>query len=105
MILYAVALGDLGIIVQMYFSDTYVLVLVLRRVPEHIADIVIMMDPVAKRRLSLKSSLFTTLKFETRHAAQSRLRALTGVDVTGNIQGKWKSTYFIRDTSQGIPTM
>ena len=34
MILYAVALGGLGITVHIYSSDTNVLVLALRRVPE-----------------------------------------------------------------------
>ena len=47
--LYAVvALGDLGIIVHIYFSDTCVLVLVLRRVPEVGAESVIMMGTGAK---------------------------------------------------------
>jgi len=44
MTLYAVvALGDLGIIVYIYVNDTYVLVLVLRRVPELSAENVILM--------------------------------------------------------------
>ena len=43
-----VALGDLGIIVHIYFSDTNVLVLALRRVSEVSAKSVIMMDIAAK---------------------------------------------------------
>ena len=43
-----VALGDLGIIVHMYFSDTEVLVLALRRVPEIRAESVILMGTGAK---------------------------------------------------------
>ena len=43
MTLYAViALGDLGIIVHMYLSDTYVLMLALRRVLELSAENVMM---------------------------------------------------------------
>ena len=49
MTLYAVvALGDLGIIVHIYFSDTDVLVLALRRVPELIIESVILMGTGAK---------------------------------------------------------
>ena len=44
----AVALGDLGIIVHIYFSDTDVFVLALRRVPELNAENVIMMGTGAK---------------------------------------------------------
>ena len=49
MTLYAVvALGDLGIIVHIYFSDTGVLVLALRRVPELSTESVILMGTAAK---------------------------------------------------------
>ena len=49
MTLYAVvASGDLGIIVHIYFSDTCVLVLALRRVPELSAESVIMISTGAK---------------------------------------------------------
>ena len=49
MTLYAiVALGDLGIIVHIYFSDTDVLVLALRRVTELSAESVILMVTGAK---------------------------------------------------------
>ena len=49
MTLYAViALGDLGIIVHVYFSDTDVLVLALRRVPELSTESVILMSTEAK---------------------------------------------------------
>ena len=51
MALYAVvALGDLGIIVHIYFSDTDVLLLTLRRVPE------------LKTIVALDSSYFKTYK-------------------------------------------
>ena len=43
-----VALGDLGSIVHMYFSDTEVLVLALRRVPEISTESVVLMDTGAK---------------------------------------------------------
>ena len=43
-----VALGDLGIIVHIYFSDTEVLVLALRRVPEISQESVVLMDTGAK---------------------------------------------------------
>ena len=43
-----VALGVLGIIVHIYFSDTDVLVLALRRVPEISAESVILMGIGAK---------------------------------------------------------
>ena len=49
MTLYAVVvLGDLGIIVLIYLSDTDVLVLALRRVPEFSKDSVIFMGTGAK---------------------------------------------------------
>ena len=51
MTLYAVvALGDLGIIVHIYFSDTDMLVLALRRVPELNTQSVILMGTGAKLR-------------------------------------------------------
>ena len=43
-----IALGDLGIIVQIYFSDTDALVLTLRRVPKLSAQSVVMMGTEAK---------------------------------------------------------
>ena len=43
-----VALGDLGIIVHIYFSDTGVLVLALRRVPEISAESNVLMCTGAK---------------------------------------------------------
>ena len=47
--LYAVvALGDLGIIVHIYFSDADVFLLTLRRVPELSAESVVMMGTGAK---------------------------------------------------------
>ena len=49
MTLYAVvALGDLGIIVHIYFSDTDVLVLALRRVPDLSTKSAILMGTGAK---------------------------------------------------------
>jgi len=49
MTLYAVvALVDLGIIVHIYFSDTDVLLLTLRRVPELSAESIVMMGTGAK---------------------------------------------------------
>jgi len=47
--LYAVvALGDLGIIVHIYFSDADVFLLTLRKVPELSAESVVMMGTGAK---------------------------------------------------------
>ena len=43
-----VALGDLGIIVHIYFSDTDVFVLALRRLPELSAESVVLMGTGAK---------------------------------------------------------
>ena len=49
MTLYAiVASGDMGIIVHIYFSDTGVLVLVLRRLPELSTESVILMGTEVK---------------------------------------------------------
>jgi len=43
-----VALGDIGIIVHIYFSDAGVFLLTLRRVPELSAESVVMMGTGAK---------------------------------------------------------
>ena len=49
MTLYAVVpLGDLGIIVHIYFGDTYVLMFALRRVPKRSAESITLMGTEAK---------------------------------------------------------
>jgi len=94
MTLYAVvALGDLGITVHIYFSDTCLLVLALRRVPELSAESVMMVSTGASDDLS-NSSLSTMLWVLTREALP-RFHALTGANITGHrTQGKRKPTYF-----------
>jgi len=60
--LYAVvALGDLGIIVHIYFSDADVFLLTLRRVPELSAESVVMMGTGAKWRPVKLKPIFDAL--------------------------------------------
>ena len=93
MILYAVALGGLGITVHIYSSDTDILVLALRRVLELGAESLVITGTGDKRRHIKLKPIYDALGAD-KAAALPGLHALTGADITGHIQGKGKPTCF-----------
>ena len=96
MTLYAVvALGDLGIIVHIYFSDTDVLVLTLRTVPKFSAQSAMMMGTEELNDALSNSSLSTMPWVLTRQAALPGFQTLIGAYINGHrTQEIRKPTYF-----------
>ena len=92
MILYAVALRGLRIIVHIYSSDTDVLVLALRRVPELGAESLVITGTGDKQRHIKLKRIYDALGAD-KAAALPGFHALTGVDITGHIQGKGKPSF------------
>ena len=84
-ILYAVALGGLGVTIHIYSNDTDVPVLALLRVSEFRAETIIVMDTEAKRRLVKLKSIYDALGHDKAAPLPGR-HALNDVGISGHIQ-------------------
>ena len=98
MTLFAVVpLGDLGIIVEIYFSDTDVLVMALCTVPELSAESVILMSTGAKLPLCQTQAYLRysgSLQDKQLHQGCMHLLVHTSLDTGHRPQGKRTPTYF-----------
>ena len=93
LVMYAVAVSSLGNTPHIYSSDTDVLVLALRRVPDLSTESIIIMGSGDRRRNIKLKPIYMAIGPE-RAAALPGFHALTACDTTGHIQGKGKPTCF-----------
>ena len=95
MIMHALEVTQTGIRIHLYFQDTNVLLLALRRVPQLGTEPAIIMGTKERRRTVLLQPIYDQLGPE-KAAALIYSHALTGYDTTGNIPiaGKGKTGCF-----------